>query len=803
MDKAALLASSTFCLMPWMHANVRGDGNVYSCCMADHTHAVDTLAPDGLAKAWNAPRLRELRLNMLEAIPSPQCQGCYDNEAAGGYSLRRFANSAFPHGFSMVPLTTAEGRLPGLVLRFFDVRWGVGQQFWDHLSPYLDEVEEALFFELTGDEGEHARVLHHWRARGMRGVRLRYRTAGVPIPRDLLALWQQFDDVEVTMQLDEQAFFFHSAAIEASLRDLRAHAPGVRLQVVAPFSALSAHGLTAFLRRWLDSGLIEVGDFKTEYVGAPAELDPQLLPDRQKAAIREECQELRREIIERYGWDTAGGLLHDLQELLNRMSAAAHPARRSAFLAHVRERGIDPGAPESPAWLAELARDDDVRPLLNGRTFCVHPWTNLNSTPDGRVKLCCNITREDGTVRRADGSDAEFVADGVAGVWNSEHMRSVRRRMLAGEHVSDCDVCYHQESWSEHSSRTITNHRMLDRDESHVAALVRATTADGELAALPTSLELRLGNQCNLRCNSCTEWSSNSVGAENAGMAAGLASGKFTAPAWLRAKLDFERARPRGDFGWHQSETFLRDAATLAPGLRRLYLTGGEPTMIRANQVLVDQLLEAGNLDCHFSFTTNLTLWNEGFYAKLARFKASEVQVSIDALGAANNYIRAGSDWAVQQRHFAKLLALPSHIHVVVYTVVQACNVHALEGLVRWLLESSQGRFLTWYPIPLEYPLTLQASLVPAGERIEAAERLRTLAAELTGDARLGFAPGLAEAAKFLGRDLPATTDGLFGFKLGEGRDHELLTAHLDLLDAARGTRWRVSFPELAACLPR
>ncbi len=154
---------------------------------------------------------------------------------------------------------------------------------------------------------------------------------------------------------------------------------------------------------------------------------------------------------------------------------------------------------------------------------------------------------------------------------------------------------------------------------------------------LPQSLELRLGNFCNLRCNSCWSLSSDRIANERYKI---LASDKGM-PYWLRKEWeDEQKLTATADWNWWMDPKFDDTIRKLAPGLRRLYLTGGEPTLIKRNIEIMQMILDAGNRDCYVALTTNLTNYNEIFFQTLSCFRNGEFQISIDHTYDKNHYIR-------------------------------------------------------------------------------------------------------------------------------------------------------------------
>ena len=77
-------------------------------------------------------------------------------------------------------------------------------------------------------------------------------------------------------------------------------------------------------------------------------------------------------------------------------------------------------------------------------TLCLAPWTHTYLSPQTERRMCC--------ASREPAQNFEQYIDTSAGTgkyipitleehWNGEHMKSVRRRMMAGEELPECEVC--------------------------------------------------------------------------------------------------------------------------------------------------------------------------------------------------------------------------------------------------------------------------------------------------------------------------------------------------------------------------
>jgi glutamate-1-semialdehyde 2,1-aminomutase len=89
-------------------------------------------------------------------------------------------------------------------------------------------------------------------------------------------------------------------------------------------------------------------------------------------------------------------------------------------------------------------------------------------------------------------------------VWNSEHVRNTRLKMIAGEQIPECIKCVEQESRGYKSMRSTTNKEIN----------YNSTDKSGNVLTMPNTMELHYGNVCNLKCRMCSQNYSNQVGKE-------------------------------------------------------------------------------------------------------------------------------------------------------------------------------------------------------------------------------------------------------------------------------------------------
>ena len=339
--------------------------------------------------------------------------------------------------------------------------------------------------------------------------------------------------------------------------------------------------------------------------------------------------------------------------------------------------------------------------------FCVMPWTNLATETNGKCKICC-VVMTNRYIKKDDGSDFEIQTDQIEDIWNSNYIKNVRKKMLAGEWVSDCFYCKGQEERNQKSPRQSYNETWFENSIYEKA--LYSDNNDGYVAALPTSLEPRPGILCNLKCNMCWSMSSSKILSER--MAA-VENNNQLLPDFLKQEWTQEvQWAKASDFGWSEKEQYIENFKKCIPTLRRLYFTGGEPTLIKSNLSALKQMIQVGKTDLLISFTTNLQTLPAEWLDILPRFSRVEITASIDGFGKANEYIRFPSQWKNVSDNLQKLYDMYPKIFLSIIYVVQASNVLSYIDLIRWISKKFPERQIQVIPTMLQGPSFLQADIL-------------------------------------------------------------------------------------------
>jgi MoaA/NifB/PqqE/SkfB family radical SAM enzyme len=129
--------SSTFCILPWMHAFLDVNGDVKLCCIASSgLTAADGRRPlsfqrQPIRDIWNSPEMKSVREKMLSGRKVGACSRCYKEEAMGQVSSRHFHNQQWlgvhqdrDKWKQRVEESMAHGHEVSMLPAFYDIRPG-------------------------------------------------------------------------------------------------------------------------------------------------------------------------------------------------------------------------------------------------------------------------------------------------------------------------------------------------------------------------------------------------------------------------------------------------------------------------------------------------------------------------------------------------------------------------------------------------------------------------------------------------------------------------------------------------------
>jgi len=408
---------------------------------------------------------------------------------------------------------------------------------------------------------------------------------------------------------------------------------------------------------------------------------------------------------------------------------------------------------------------------VKNTTICALPFGHIFLSEEGKSFPCC-YALESGAVNLDSSGQPILVSNknSLELAWNSPTQKEIRRKMLKGERPAACDRCFALEDHGLQSLREVSNFRF----QAELVKALEKTAADNSQPMEFFSLDIRLGNLCNLRCQMCSPVSSRKM----------LEDFKFLYPGSDLAHEKF------GKMSWQHSQELQDALLAHAHGLQEVHFAGGEPFLIPEVERYVSALAASGYAEkIQLSFNTNGTLLPEKLLSLFPLFKSVRLILSLDGLGAVNDYIRFPSKFSRIEKNLQELhrRRVEWNLTYVCFNVtVQAHNLFQLPDLIRYLTETYTG-FLP-FPVlgPLRVPECLSVQVLPRNTKEEAAARLKKLVeSEMSRWQEIASRdPVSGGAERFRGH-----VEGLVNFLLAEDRSGLLpeLARFTAVLEKSRG----------------
>jgi len=282
-------------------------------------------------------------------------------------------------------------------------------------------------------------------------------------------------------------------------------------------------------------------------------------------------------------------------------------------------------------------------------TLCMAPWTHTYLSPQTERRMCC--------ASREPAQNFEQYIDTAAGTgryipitldehWNSEHMRSVRRRMIAGEVLPECEVC------NEKLLNTDVYRSYFNRLFGHkYDEAMRVTDEDGRTDMLPVSWDYRFSNLCNFKCRMCGDMLSSAWESEQR---------QHDMINWSDAKNSWMQPDIRREISKFQDTEIEQEFSTAVEQHRveEIYWVGGEPLMYEQHWRYMKRIIELGDGPRLYArYNTNLSRIDYrgvNLYRDiLSHVRDWQICASLDGTGTTGEYIRTGLDYEQWRRNFA------------------------------------------------------------------------------------------------------------------------------------------------------
>jgi sulfatase maturation enzyme AslB (radical SAM superfamily) len=277
--------------------------------------------------------------------------------------------------------------------------------------------------------------------------------------------------------------------------------------------------------------------------------------------------------------------------------------------------------------------------VQQANNFCAAPWIGLYYHSDS-ASSCCAMSTTNGL------SPKEYL--------ESEQLKELKQDFIKGKQSTKCDACWVKDrrglvSIRQHFVENFPNFNYKEHNQLKY-------------------MELRESNLCNFACRMCNANDSVKIEREINDNPELL---RYFAPKSTNSSI---------------SEENWKEIFELSTGLDHLYLTGGEPLLMKRYYDLMDHLIAHNRHETiRLKIYTNCSVFNPVFIDKLVKFKRAEINMSIDAVGKVAEYQRYGTDWDVVRANIFKFAELPIRIRV--HSTISAYTLLDMSALADLFLE--------------------------------------------------------------------------------------------------------------------
>lgn len=421
--------------------------------------------------------------------------------------------------------------------------------------------------------------------------------------------------------------------------------------------------------------------------------------------------------------------------------------------------------------------------------FCVLPFMHVQYKPSGQSKLCCryDLAAEDkqskiGVIDNL--SNMTNIRHGltiqktsIEDTFNSTYWQRARDLAIDNKRISGCSKCYKEE--------------VVVKDEIGMSMRMGSSIIynEGYMHKLAVKqeisfLEVGFGNFCNLACLTCNSTLSTSWHKDD------LA---------LSDSPEFDRKV----FPQLENLTFTPSKETL-DSLRVIKFTGGEPMINPEFVKFIDHICTNGTPEnISLEIYTNCSyIPSPKLLKNLSMFKDIQLNLSVDAYGEVNDFVRYGSKWSGEQKNSVSAaiefwLAVGeenTNIHVILAPTLSVLNMFYIKDLIEWWNDkmialgksvdiSESGEYTEYVKIqPAHEPKYISPDLLPKSYY----DTVREWASTIVQDDR----SGMTNCLRKIQRATMSTQSGKI-------EDAKLLLNYLEKMDKIRGTDARASVPLL------
>lgn len=259
--------------------------------------------------------------------------------------------------------------------------------------------------------------------------------------------------------------------------------------------------------------------------------------------------------------------------------------------------------------------------------FCILPFIHLEARADGTVSPC-SFSCE--SVLNENGEPYSLYKNTLGEAYESTWMDKLRQDLLRGKKNSNCTKCWTEEAANGVSRRLKEMKKWRPEIKEFLEVYQEKQSYNLEK---PKSVDLKLGNLCNLKCRICSphfsvQWAKEAVNYPEVN--------KWNMPlqkllhSWPESNAQF----------WAELESWL-------PHIQELQILGGEPFLIKRQFEVIKRSVELG-----YAKNQTLRYYSNGTVKPhpelekiIPHFKLVKLLISVDGVGEQFEYQRFPASW--------------------------------------------------------------------------------------------------------------------------------------------------------------
>lgn len=307
------------------------------------------------------------------------------------------------------------------------------------------------------------------------------------------------------------------------------------------------------------------------------------------------------------------------------------------------------------------------------KPLCLAPWHSLYIEANGDVKNCCVAVDPIGNI-----------AEPIKALSSFKNIE-IKQELLENKLHDSCMRCSNVRSnplYKHYGYWIHSDWKYPDKDYT--------TNTENELLYM----DVRWKNTCTLKCMYCTPVFSS---------------------AWAKEENEGIPDNKQNFSTFKNNELIAK-----LPSLRKIYLAGGEPLLIKDNEWLLEELLRV-NPDCEIIVNSNIQLLDTRVFELVQKFKKVDWLVSIDNVREKYEYVRSGSKWETFKNNLQTIMNIWSRQNITFNSVYHIFNLTDIINLLKYLYDL--GFEDSFYNVDFAFGYFNPMAL-PLEPRIEAANEL-------------------------------------------------------------------------------